>query len=151
MSKEYALRVLEEANDLMYRQQNTMKNFIFIFTMLLASSITFAQDNKGKSTIVTEICGVKFGSSYNDAKTKLENILGKENLKKSKPNENFYFFNAKIDDITYHLAYFFFQSDGKNTYMNRCHLINYEKTIESARAKRDEIAKKLAEKYELKH
>ena len=124
---------------------------------MFALTPSFAQNEENRDSVtisnfykeleaqkVTEICGVKFGTSYEDAKRILENKYGKA-YKHSKQDIAFKYKNYA--GISFDTILFFFQSDGYRTYMNKCVFILDAYTAKEAKEKRDRLYKRLSDKY----
>lgn len=138
-----------------------MKRIFCLFALILALTPSFAQNEepmdsvalmnfireKMESQIVTEICGVKFGTSYEVAKEMLENKYGSSEYDFTHSKQTISFKNKKYAGIIFDTIHFLFQSDGYRTYMNGCVFILDANTAEEAKEKRDLLYKRLSEKY----
>lgn len=129
-----------------------MKN-IFILVLLCLSVLSgSAQDDSGKNypewMMCTEVCGVRFGSSYENAKAILERKYGEPDHM----NENTISYRYKsYGGMIFTDIVFYFQRDDNHSYMNQC-VMGYEcRTAEEAKNKRDEIFTKAESKYNAWH
>ena len=134
-----------------------MKKIFCLFAFMFALTPSFAQNEENRDSVtisnfykeleaqkVTEICGVKFGTSYEDAKRILENKYG-EAYKHSKQSIIFKYKNYA--GISFDRISFLFQSDGYRTYMNGCVFAIDANTAEDAKEKRDGLYNCLSGKY----
>lgn len=98
-----------------------------------------------EATTCTEICGVKFGEEFENAKNILENKLGREQAYAE--NYELIFSNKSYAGVSFDTLIFGFQSDGANTYFNKCVLCITAKNAEDAKKKRDYLYQVLSDKY----
>lgn len=141
-----------------------MKKTLFILAVLLTPLFANAQEEVADSValeeidsvalmeflqkqIVTEICGIPFGTSYEDAQEMLENKYGLPEYNYQHSKEIITYKHKKYAGITFDSIHFLFQSDGRSTYMNGCVFIIDADTPEQAKRSRDMLYDKLAEKY----
>lgn len=94
----------------------------------------------------TEVCGVRFGSSYETAKEILKRKYGEPDYLET--NENIIVYHYKsYGGMNFTYMSFGFQRDGAHSYMSQC-VMGYEcKTAEEAKDKRDAIWTKARSKY----
>ena len=112
-----------------------MKKFLFLL-MLLPATLC-AQ---------TSICGVKFGTSYSEAESVLENKFGDKVYFLSDKTQ-IVFEDKMYAGIIWDRMFFCFQSDGYTSYLNRCILVINCKSADEAKKKRDAIKKQMDDKY----
>ena len=98
--------------------------------------------------IITEICGVPFGASYDEAYRILTNKFGEPVL--YEPQSFIEFCGKMYSGIHFDAIIFGFQSDSVNTYMNGCMFTIKANLQEEANQKLNLLYDKLAEKYEMK-
>lgn len=98
-----------------------------------------------EATTCTEICGVKFGEEFENAKSILENKFGREQAYAE--NYELIFANKSYAGVWFDTLIFGFQSDGTNTYFNKCVLCLTAKNAEDAKRKRDYLYQVLSDKY----
>lgn len=134
-----------------------MKSFFLLGLLCLSALSGYAQDGDGvidserldgwraKQTC-TEVCGVRFGMSYETAKEILKRKYGEPDYFGT--DENTIVYNYKsYGGIDFSYISFYFQSDGTYSYMNQC-VMGYDcKTAEEAKNKRDAIFAKVKSKY----
>lgn len=96
--------------------------------------------------VVNEICGVKFGSTYAQAKEILERRFGEADATYS-TQETLFFTDKTYAGVFFDGLLFQFQAG----VFNKCVLGVYCKDATDAKNQRDYIAQKLSEKYELYH
>ena len=125
---------------------------IFILGLLCLSVLGgYAQDDSDYQEWVanqtcTEVCGVRFGSSYENAKEILEGKYGEPDYMLTDENRIVYHYKS-YGGMTFTYMSFNFQRDGTLSYMNQC-VMGYEcKTAEDAKNKRDAIWTKARSKY----
>lgn len=103
-----------------------------------------AQNHERK--IITEVCGVKFGSSYEECKQILKNRFGRYNYMLT--DEEYIFFNDKqYAGFNFGLIFFHFQRDANGSYLNECGMCKDCKTADEAKQVRDDIKSELEKKY----
>lgn len=138
-----------------------MKKIFCLFAFILALTPLFAQSDepldsvalmnyfreKLEAQIVTEICGVKFGTSYETANEMLENKYGRPEYDYTHSKQTITFKHKSYAGINFDTIHFLFQSDGYRTYMNGCVFILDANTAEEAKEKRELLYKRLSEKY----
>ena len=144
-----------------------MKKVLCLFAFFLATATSFAQNIEEVDSVyadsvsdmnyylyeameaqrVTEICGVKFGTSYETAKRILENKYGDAEYDYSHSKQIITFNNKNYAGIYFDAIHFLFQSDGHKTYMNCCIFIIDTNTAEEAKKKREILHQRLSEKY----
>ncbi len=144
-----------------------MKKVLCLFAFFLATAPSFAQNIEEVDSVyadsvsdmsyylyeameaqrVTEICGVKFGTSYETAKRILENKYGDAEYDSSHSKQTIVFKNKKYAGIYFDSIHFLFQSDGYKTYMNGCIFAIHVNTVEEAKKMRDFLHQRLSEKY----
>lgn len=98
--------------------------------------------------VITKICGVEFGDSYNNAERILENKFGEKDYLLSDRTQ-IVFKNKLYAGIYWNYLGFEFQSDGNKSYFNRCILVQECKTAAEAIKKRDAIKEKMEDKYDI--
>lgn len=109
--------------------------------------ITTPMDSIVNQQTVTEICGISFGTSYEDTRKLLENKYGRPDYY---PDRTIITYKNKIyADITFDAIHFLFQSDGVNSYLNGSVFVLKAKTAKDARQKRDFLRDRLGRKYKL--
>jgi len=117
---------------------------ILLFLLLVLSAGCQAQTNE--RNVITEVCGVKFGSSYEECKAKLKNKFGDYDYDFT--DKEYIWFKYKyyagylFDDIFFH-----FQRDGNGSYLNECGMCKDCKTADEAKQVRDDIKSSLEKKY----
>lgn len=89
-----------------------MKKIILFFLLAFASANCFARND-----VVTEICGVKFGSNRPTARSILTAKYGDPNMDELNLIE---FDNVRYAGISFDFGYFSFQTDGIRSYFNEC-------------------------------
>lgn len=97
--------------------------------------------------IIKEICGLKFGSSYEKATEFLKNKFGQAEYDFSHSKQKIIYNNIRYANIEFNKVFFLFQSDGLHSYMNGCIFSLYASDVEDAISKRDMLYKKLSDKY----
>lgn len=131
-----------------------MKN-IFILVLLCLSVLSgYAQDDSDKNypkwMMCTEVCGVRFGSSYESAKAILKSKYGEPDYLATDENAIVYRHKSYGGMIFTYIS-FHFQRDGTLCYMNQCVMGNDCKTAEEAKKERDAIFTKASSKYNAWH
>lgn len=133
-----------------------MKKLLFLLPLLLSAYVSFAQgmDNDEiseyiESQRVKEICGIPFGTSYEEASNSLYNKYGSPEYNINNSKESITYKNKKYAGILFDTIYFLFQSDGRRSYMNGCVFIIKADDAEEAKKNRDMLYKKLSEKYRM--
>lgn len=123
---------------------------LFILGLLCLSVLgVYAQDLKSKQTC-TEVCGVRFGCSYETAKLILKRKFGEPDYMGTDENSIVYCYKT-YGGIGFTYMSFNFQRGGAHSYMNQC-VMGYDcKTAEEAKNKRDEIWLKARRKYTTWH
>lgn len=107
------------------------------------------QEWEAKQTC-TEVCGVRFGSSYENAKEILKRKYGEPDYLETNENAIVYHYKS-YGGMIFTNIYFCFQRDGALSYMNQC-VMGYDcKTAEEAKNKRDAIWNKARSKYAAWH
>lgn len=107
------------------------------------------QEWEAKQTC-TEVCGVRFGYSYETAKLILKRKYGEPDCLWTDENEIVYHYKS-YGGISFTYMSFNFQRSGADSYMNQC-VMGYEcKTAEEAKNKRDAIWAKVRSKYTAWH
>ena len=137
-----------------------MKKLFCLFAFIFALTPSFAQNEENRDSVtiskffkelqaqrVTEICGVKFGTSYEDAKRILENKYGEAEYDYKHSKESLTFANKTYAGISFDTILFLFQSDGYRTYMNGCVFAIDSNTAEDAKEKRELLYNRLSGKY----
>ncbi|MBR1787777.1 MAG: hypothetical protein IJ762_01110 [Bacteroidaceae bacterium] len=104
-----------------------------------------SEDDLYVTQTVKEICGIPFGTSYQDAESMLKNKYGYPEYG-TDPNVITYK-HKKYAGITFDSIHFLFQSDGVNSYLNGCVFILDAKTEKEAKEKRELLHDILAKKY----
>ncbi len=105
-------------------------------------------NNKIERQTVKEICGIPFGTSYEQAKEILENKYGSPSVFSDKttisyPNQTYA--GISFDDII-----FLFQSDGYKSYMNGCVFILDASSLSMAKEKQNLLYRELRLKYDMR-
>lgn len=133
---------------------------LFILGLLCLSVLSgYAQDDSddwkvgGKhyqewasKQMCTEVCGVRFGSSYETAKAILQRKYGEPDYFGTNENTIVYHYKS-YGGMNFTYMSFDFQRDGARSYMNQC-VMGYDcKTAEEAKNKRDAIWDKARSKY----
>ena len=94
---------------------------------------------------VKEICGVPFGSSYEEAKEILENKYGSPEYN---PDRTVITYKCKsYAGFVFDSILFLFQSDGIHSYLNGCIFAMDAKSLSDAKRKQEMLYKKLSDKY----
>lgn len=96
---------------------------------------------------VREICGIKFGTSYQEAKKKLDNKYGEPEYYPD--NSVLSYKNKFYAGIKFDAIHFLFQSDGTRSYMNGCVFVLNASTLKQAEKYREMLYEKLSEKYNM--
>ncbi len=94
---------------------------------------------------VKEICGIPFGSSYENTKEILENKYGYPDYNPDKTVISYR--NKTYGGITFDAIHFLFQSDGIYSYLNGCVFILSANSLGEAKMKQKMLHEKLSEKY----
>ena len=102
-----------------------------------------------ESFVQDSICGVSFGTNYNDTKTILEKQFG-PNMSNSSKQDEIVYFDKKYAGIIWEILLFNFQRDGQNSYLNEVIFSLSSKTLKEAEKKRDDIKIKMEKNYEIK-
>lgn len=110
---------------------------LLLFIFLLTTSVTFAQ---------TSICGVNFGSSYSAAERILENKFGDKSVLIS-DKTSIGFMKKMYAGRIWDMLLFNFQSDGHQSYLNRCTLVYNCDDLKEAMHIRDAIKEQMDKKY----
>lgn len=130
-----------------------MKKIIILGILVVNAICIFAQDNNKKwrpEITCTEVCGVRFGSSYETAKEILKRKYGEPDYFETNENTIVYHYKS-YGGMNFTFISFDFQRDGTFSYMNQC-VMGYEcKTAEEAKEKRDAIWDKAKKKYPFCH
>lgn len=130
-----------------------MKKIIFLGMLIINTLCISAQDNNTKwrpEITCTEVCGVRFGSSYETAKEILKRKYGEPDYMGTNENTIVYHYKS-YGGMNFTYIAFDFQRDDIGSYMNQC-VMGYDcKTAEEAKNKRDTIWKKAKEKYPFCH
>ena len=98
-----------------------------------------------REQVVKEICGIPFGSSYEESMRRLENKYGEPEYYPNKTVISYK--NKNYGGLDFDAIHFLFQSDGVKSYLNGCVFIIEAKSLTDARKKRDMLYNKLLEKY----
>jgi len=114
---------------------------VMISLLFLVPFIAYAQNDK-----VTEICGVKFGSSISSAKAILEEKFG-EAFNVS--DESIIYCSKSYGGISFDFLAFQFTKSGSTTYLNQAAFTVLHKTKTEAEQERERIAEVLKRKYTL--
>lgn len=136
-----------------------MKKLFILGLLCLSVSGGYAQDDRddwkvgGKhyqewasKQMCTEVCGVRFGSSYETAKEILKRKYGEPDYIETNENTIVYHYKS-YGGMNFTYISFDFQRDGAFSYMNQC-VMGYDcKTAEEAKNKRDAIWDKARSKY----
>lgn len=118
-----------------------MKKTFVLLLMCLVSLCGYAQ----RKLICDEICGIRFGESYEIAKDKLEEKFGIPD--DSTDGNNILYTNKTYGGVFFSYISFSFQRDENNSYMNQCVMGMDCRTAQEAKAKRDEIWAKVEPLY----
>lgn len=102
-------------------------------------------EEERKKQTVREICGVPFGSSYDEAKRILESKYGYPEYYPDRTTISYK--NKNYAGLNFDAIHFLFQSDGHKSYMSGCIFIMNANSLSEAKAKQDILYKKLSEKY----
>ena len=97
---------------------------------------------------IKEICGIPFGSSYEEAEKFLENKFGEKSYLSDKTK--IYYSNENYAGILFDNIIYLFQSDGYKSYMNGCVFILDATTLRQAKEKQEMLYKTLRYKYDMK-
>ena len=118
-----------------------MKKLLLLILFALSFSSSFAQDD-----VITEMCGVEFGSDRPTARRILTAKFGEpsDDDLKYLGFEDIVYAGVKFD-----IAFFTFQNDGTRSYLNDVMLIILCKTAEQAKNVREYLKGILGNKYEL--
>ena len=96
---------------------------------------------------IREICGIPFGTSYEEARQRLYNKYGEPEYY---PDRSVISFKNKVyAGITFDAIHFLFQSDGTRSYMNGCVFILNANTLKQAEKNRERLYEKLSKKYNM--
>lgn len=104
-------------------------------------------DSAKERQTVKEICGIPFGTSYEEANRMLENKYGYSEYNPDKTLITYK--NKSYGGIMFDAIHFLFESDGINSYLNGCTFILSAETLKEAERKRDMLYKKLEDKYHM--
>lgn len=99
--------------------------------------------------LITEICGVEFGTSYETAKQLLEYKFGDSEYDFEHSRQSISFKNKSYAGFIFDDIHFRFQSDGRNTYLNDVIFIIIAKNSDEAKKKRDMLRDRISQKYYL--
>ena len=97
---------------------------------------------------IKEICGIPFGSSYEEAEKILDNKYGEKSFLSDKTK--IYYRNETYAGILFDNIIFLFQSDGYKSYMNGCVFILEATSLRQAIEKQELLYRKLRYKYDMK-
>lgn len=112
---------------------------LVLMMVFLSPMLTLAQ---------TEICGVKFGASFEVAQAILDQKFGQGFVTS---NRNALVYNdVRYAGINWDKVTFEFQRDGSSSYCISCQMMLACGDLKLAKEARDELRDKLAKKYELK-
>lgn len=103
-------------------------------------------NERARSVQVHSICGVKFGTSRQEAQEVLRNKFGKEDYISSTENR-LYYKNQNYAGINFGSIIFLFQADYKSTYLSTCIFVKEAKSFRDAKEKQKELASILEDKY----
>lgn len=126
---------------------------LFLLSVLFSFASANAQNNEVVDTDnpasqkVTEICGVKFGSSYDDARQKLTNTLGEPDISTS--NSSIFYRDKTYEGIVFNSIYFLFTNDAQTSYLASCVFYFNADTEEEAKKTFNALYEKLSQKYSL--
>lgn len=118
-----------------------MRKIILFFLLAIASASCFAQ-----SDVVTEMCGVKFGSDRPTARTILTNKYGDPSMDELNAIG---FDNVTYAGIKFDYIFFTFQNDGVRSYLSECMMGFICDTAEEAKNGREYLKGILGNKYEM--
>lgn len=93
-----------------------------------------------------EVCGVRFGMSYETAKDILKKKFGEPSYSFSDENSIIYQYKS-YGGISFSSICFYFQRSGIYSYLNQCVMTIDCKTTNEVKSKRDFIWSKVSEKY----
>ncbi len=110
---------------------------LFLLLFMAIPVLANAQNDR-----ITEICGVKFGTSYSSAKTTLEARFGKD---ESTNTDYLLFWEKSYAGISFDLIQFKFVA----SQLNQVKFTIFSKTVQEARSERDKIVEILKRKYSL--
>lgn len=113
-----------------------MKRLYVLLTVLAIATATNAQH---------AICGVAFGQSYDVAENHLTRKFGKAELS---DHNKICYFNREYAGIPFEFIFFGFQSDGYNTYFNKCTMGREFDNIKTAKIFERILIKELCTKYD---
>lgn len=116
--------------------------------MCLFAMCGSAQDLTGfkSKQVCKEVCGVKFGSSYDTAKEILQKKYGSPDILLSDENDIVYSYKSYAG-VQFSKIMFHFQRNNYNSYMNKCVMGIQCTTAQEAKERRDYIFSKVKEKY----
>lgn len=103
---------------------------------------------KRERETVREICGIPFGTSYEEAAELLENKYGRPSYFSDRTRISYS--NKTYAGILFDNIHFLFQSDGYKSYMNGCVFVLEASSLKKAEEKRDFLYYKLLSKYEMR-
>lgn len=112
-----------------------MKKLLFLLAFL--PSALWAQK--------TSVCGVDFGSTYEQAESILEKQFGQKYYKYSN-DLKMCFRDKSYGGVNWSSISFLFQNNGERTFMNRCTFVSTCKTLAEAEKMRDSIKQKFGAK-----
>lgn len=115
---------------------------LLLCLMCLFSVCGYAQ----RKSICDEICGVRFGESYESAKEILQNKFGSPDYILTDENQIVYNYKT-YSGIIFSEIDFCFQRNGNNSYMNQCIMGIDCRTAQEAKEYRDEIWEKVEPIY----
>lgn len=114
-----------------------MKRLYILLTVLIfVTTTTNAQH---------AICGVAFGQSYDVAENYLTRKFGKAEIY---DHNEICYFNREYAGIPFEFIFFWFQSDGYNTYFNKCTMGREFDNIKTAKIFERKLIKELCAKYD---
>ena len=130
-----------------------MKQVLFLLSVLFLFTSAYAQNkeavatNNPESQKVTEICGVTFGSSYDNALQMLTDTLGEPDIATN--NSSIFYRDKTYEGVVFNSIYFLFSSDAQTSYLSSCIFYYNADTEEEAKEIFNALYEMLSRKFSL--
>ena len=130
-----------------------MKQILFIIAMLFSLVSAHAQNKESadstnrESERITEICGVKFGTTYEHALNILTDTQGKPDI--TSDNNSIYYKDKLYRGIEFDSIYFIFANNDQETFLTTCFFYYNTDKEEDAKVIFHLLYDTLSKKYEL--
>ena len=103
--------------------------------------VAYAQNDQ-----ITEVCGVKFGSSLSSAKAILKDKFGEAD---TQTDDAFLYLHKNYGGIAFDIIAFYFTKSGSKTYLNKVVFSVVNESKAEAEKERERIAEAVKKKYTL--